>query len=78
MDVLKELIEHAGIDGVTAPLANEMIAIRNNYETGNLSREEYEYLIQEIADVRAQDELASDEVACRWVISTANLLLSLA
>lgn len=78
MEVLDQLREQAGLGGVTAPLANEMMVIRENYESGHLSREEYEYLIQEIADVRAQDELASDEVACRWIVAAANALLAIA
>lgn len=78
MDILQELKEQAGMGGVTASLAAEMITIRENYENGSLSREEYEYLLQEISEVRAQDELASDEIACRWVAAAANALLAVA
>lgn len=70
------LREAAGIGGPTAVLANEMLVIRDNYEQGQLSREEYEFLLSEIINVRAQQELASDEIACRWVVSAAEVLMS--
>jgi len=41
-----------------------------------LNREEFNYLVQEIADVRAQQELAHDEVACRFIVDAATILLS--
>jgi hypothetical protein len=64
--------------GPAAALANELLVIRENYEQGQLSKEEYEYLINEIADIRAQQELATDEVACRWIVAAAKALISVA
>jgi hypothetical protein len=57
-------------------LANELLVIHENYAQGELSSEEYAFLIQEIADIRAQQELASDEIACRWIVAAASALLS--
>jgi hypothetical protein len=57
-------------------LANELLVIRENFEQGQLSADEYNYLIQEIATVRAQQELASDEIACRWIVSACEALLA--
>ena len=76
--MLEQLREVAGMGGPAAALANELLVIRENYEQGQLSKEEYEYLINEIADIRAQQELATDEVACRWIVAAAKALISVA
>jgi hypothetical protein len=76
--MLEQLREAAGMGGPAAALANELLVIRENYEQGQLSKEEYEYLINEIADIRAQQELATDEVACRWIVAAAKALISVA
>lgn len=77
MSVMNSLREVAGQGGPAASLANEILVIRENYELGQLNREEYEFLLQEIASIRAQQELASDEVACRWICTAAQALLAL-
>jgi hypothetical protein len=71
MSILNELREQAGLGGPAASLANELLVIRENYEQGELTTEEYNFLLQEIADIRAQQELASDEIACRWIVAAA-------
>jgi hypothetical protein len=76
MSVLNSLREQAGMAGPAAALANELLVIRDNFEQGQLSVEEYNYLIQEIANVRAQQELASDEIACRWIVSACEALIA--
>ena len=76
--MLEQLREAAGMGGPAAALANELLVIRENYEQGQLSKEEYEYLVNEIADIRAQQELATDEVACRWIVAAAKALISVA
>ena len=74
--MLEQLREVAGMGGPAAALANELLVIRENYEQGQLSKEEYEYLVNEIAEIRAQQELATDEVACRWIVAAAKALIS--
>jgi phage tail tape-measure protein len=76
MSILNELREQAGLGGPAASLANELLVIHENYAQGELSSEEYAFLIQEIADIRAQQELASDEIACRWIVAAASALLA--
>ena len=78
MSILNELREQAGLGGPAAVLANELLVIRENYEQGQLSKEEYEYLLSEIASIRAQQELASDEIACRWIVAAAQALIAVA
>lgn len=78
MNLFNELREQAGLGGPAASLANELLVIRDEYTSGHLTREEYEFLLSEIATVRAQQELASDEIACRWICAAAEAMLSLA
>lgn len=73
---MNELREHVGQAGPASQLANELLVIRENYEAGHLTSEEYTFLLQEIADIRAQQELASDEIACRWIVAAAQVLIS--
>ena len=74
--MLEQLREVAGLGGPAASLANELLVIHENYAQGQLTSEEYGFLLQEIADIRAQQELASDEIACRWIVAAASALLS--
>jgi len=76
MSILNDLREQAGLGGPAAALANELLVIHENYANGELTSEEYGFLLQEIADIRAQQELASDEIAMRWVVAAAQGLLS--
>lgn len=76
MSVLDGLREQAGLGGPAAALANELLVIRENYEQGKLTTEEYNYLLQEIAQIRAQQELATDEIACRWIVAAAEALMA--
>ncbi len=78
MSILNDLREQAGLGGPASVLANELLVIRENYEQGQLSKEEYEYLLSEIASIRAQQELASDEIACRWIVAAAQALIAVA
>jgi hypothetical protein len=78
MSILNELREQAGLGGPAASLANELLVIHENYAAGQLTSEEYAFLLQEIADIRAQQELASDEIACRWIAAAAEALIALA
>jgi hypothetical protein len=74
--VLESLREQVGMAGPAAELANELLLITEQYQVGELNREEYGYLVQEIADVRAQQELAHDEIACRYIVDAATMLLA--
>lgn len=59
-------------------LAYEMTLIVDQYNNQLMSRDEFEYLIREIANVKAAQHLADDENASRWVVSVASALLSVA
>jgi hypothetical protein len=72
--MLEQLREVAGTGGPAASLANELLVLNEQYSTGNLSKEEYQYLVQQIGEVRAAQELASDEQACRFIMNAAQMI----
>jgi hypothetical protein len=72
--MLEQLREMAGLGGPAAGLANELLVIREQYETQQLSLEEYQYLVTQIAEVRAAQDLSNDEQACRYIIAAAQAL----
>lgn len=76
--MLDQLREVVGQGGPAAVLANELLVIRASYEQGQLTKEEYEYVLNEIAEIRAQQQLATDEIACRWIVAAAKTLISAA
>ena len=75
--MLEQLREVAGMGGPAAALANELLVIRQQYEQGQLSLEEYQFLIQQLAEVKAAQELSNDEQAVRFIVSAAKTLYSL-
>lgn len=77
-EVMTDLRNLAAQDGPAQKLATELADIRREYASGDLSKEDYEYLLNEIIDIRAQSDLAQDEVTCRWIIFAAQTLLSAA
>ena len=59
-------------------LAYDMMLVVEQYNNQLMSREEFEYLVKEIANVKAAQHLADDENASRWIVSVASALLSVA
>lgn len=76
MIILESLREQAGVGGPGAGLANELLVIRDHYEQGLYTADEYLFLVSEIRDIRAQQELATDEIACRMIVSAAEMLMA--
>ena len=72
--MLEELREVAGLGGPASALANELLVIREQYESQQLTLEEYQYLVKQIAEVRAAQDLSNDEQACRYIIAAAQAL----
>jgi len=74
--ILEQLREVAGVGGPAAQLANELLVLTDKKAIGELNQEEFEYLVREIADVRAQQDLSNDEIACRWIVAAAQAVLA--
>lgn len=75
-ETMSELRELAAGGSVGSSLAAELIQIRQEYSAGDLDKDEYTWLLNEIAEVRAADELAGDEAMCRYIVSAAMALSS--
>jgi hypothetical protein len=74
--MLEQLREAAGMGGPAAILANELLVLTDQYQSGQLSKEEYQFLVQQIAEVRAAQELATDEQAMRYIVQAASALMT--
>ena len=72
--MLEQLREVAGMGGPAAALANELLVVREQYETQQLTLEEYQFLVQQIWEVKAAQELSSDEQAFRYIVSAAQAM----
>ena len=76
MSVLEELRQVATGDGPAASLAQDLLNFEQQYKDGDLNKEEYDFLVKQIVEVRAAQELADDEVACRYIVAAAEGLLA--
>jgi hypothetical protein len=72
--MLEQLREVAGTGGPAAVLANELLVLNDQYQSGELSKEEFQYLVEQIAQVRAAQELSTDEQALRFIVSAASAI----
>jgi len=72
--MLEELRQVAGVGGPASGLANELLVLRDQYEQQQLTLEEYQYLVTQIAEVRAAQDLSNDEQACRYIVTAAKAL----
>jgi len=72
--MLEQLREVAGLGGPASVLANELLVLRQQYESQELTLEEFQFLVQQVAEVKAAQELASDEQALRYIVSAANAI----
>ena len=73
--MLEELRQVAGVGGPASGLANELLVLRDQYEQQQLTLEEYQYLVTQIAEVRAAQDLSNDEQACRYIVAAAKALV---
>ena len=72
--MLEQLREVARLGGPAAVLANELLVLRQQYESQELSLEEFQFLVQQVAEVKAAQELSTDEQAFRYIVSAANAI----
>jgi hypothetical protein len=59
------------------PLEQEIQAIVEQCQLGNISLEEQNYLLQEIRDIRAAQECAGNEQLFRYVVQACNIAMKL-
>ena len=71
---LEQLRQVAGLGGPASVLANELLVLRQQYESQELTLEEFQFLVQQVAEVKAAQELSSDEQALRYIVSAASAI----
>ena len=59
------------------PLEQEIQAIVEQCQLGNISEEEQNYLLQEIRDIKAAQECAHNEELFRYVVQACNVAMKL-
>ena len=59
------------------PLEQEIQAIVEQCQLGNISLEEQNYVLQEIRDIRAAQECAGNEQLFRYVVQACNIAMKL-
>jgi hypothetical protein len=59
------------------PLEQEIQAIVEQCQLGNISVDEQNYLLQEIRDIRAAQECAGDEQMFRYIVQACNVALKI-
>ena len=72
--MLEQLREVAGMGGPAAALANELLVLRQQYEGGELTLEEFQFLAQQVAEVKAAQDFSNDEQALRYIVSAASAI----
>ncbi len=63
-------------ESIMHPLEVEIQAIVEQYQMGNISAEEKDYLLREIAEIRAAQECAGDEVMFRHIVQVCSVAAS--
>jgi hypothetical protein len=76
MSILAELKDAMNDVGVKGQLATELNDITEQYNEGLLTDEEYKNLVEQIGDIQANSDLASDEIASRWAVNITKAILS--
>ena len=71
---LEQLRQVAGLGGPASVLANELLVLRQQYESQELTLEEFQFLVQQVAEVKAAQELSTDEQALRYIVSAATAI----
>ena len=74
---LNEALYHADQDPATQPYAEEIRMILNARAQGEITAEEAQYLLGEIAEVRLAQTVAQDEIYVRWAVAAATLAAKL-
>tara|TARA_B100001093_G_scaffold518842_1_gene605222 strand:+ start:2284 stop:2472 length:189 start_codon:yes stop_codon:yes gene_type:complete len=58
-------------------LEKEIQEAKEGFEKKELTKEEFEYIIKEIKEVRTAEELAGDEIAIRRIVNICDVALSI-
>lgn len=71
---MDELVKHKDDQGPIGDLARELIAIMNDYKSGDISLEDKNELVEEVTKIYAAHDSADREIVARWAVSIAQVL----
>lgn len=74
---LTQALAEAGQDPACQPYCEEIAMILAARQRGEISREEAEYLLKEMAEVRLAQDTAVNEQAARWAVQALSLAAKL-
>ena len=74
---LDEIYQYQGEDSVRGDLAREFMGVINDYQSGTITAEDKTEFINEIVSSYQANNLATEEVTARWIVSAANLAASI-
>lgn len=70
---LDEITQYMNEQSVRGSLAREFAGIISDYQTGAISSQDKEQLVNEILSAYHANGLAEDEVMMRWAVSAASI-----
>lgn len=59
------------------PIESEIQTIQEQFQLGNISREEHDYLLTEIRDIKLAHECAGNEILFRHLVQVCNVAMKL-
>lgn len=71
---MDELIKHKDDEGTIGDLARELLAIINDFKSGDITLEEKNELVEEVTKIYAEHDSADKEIVARWAVSIAQVL----
>jgi hypothetical protein len=74
---LNQALAEAHKDPETAGYCQEIVDILTARQQGQLTREEAEYLLREMAEVRVAQTTAATEIGVRWTVQAISLAVKL-
>ena len=58
------------------PLEKVIEEIQMEYQFGNITRDERDYMLQEVRDIRAAQECAGNEEMFRYIVQACNVAMA--
>lgn len=73
---MEEITQYINEESVRGDLARELAGIISDYQSGTISAEDKEQLVNGVLEAYQANGVAQDEVMWRWAINAATIALS--
>lgn len=74
---LDEIVQYINEQSIRGDLAREFAGIISDYQTGTITAQDKEQLVNEVLSSYQAHGLAEDEVMMRWAVSAATIAVSI-